>query len=196
MTLEDPVEYQIPGIQQTDINDLRQLDFAAGIRSILRQDPDIILVGEIRDPETAAMAVRAAQTGHQVWATLHVTHSGGINSRMQELGANIQEYLTGVINQRLVRKLCNYCKQPDEHHHDFYRAVGCSHCGGRGYRGRIVASEVSAPQPTAQGNHLMHHPLADSCQYLLQQGVTSVEEIHRVFGNHLDLALDEISRLI
>jgi len=159
MTLEDPVEYPMPMIRQTSVNVSAKLDFASGIRSMLRQDPDIILVGEVRDEDTADMALRAAMTGHQVYSTLHTNSAVGAIPRLLDLGIVpdiLAGNIIGIVAQRLIRKLCPHCRKADrptelEHHllgleEDenpvIYRAVGCEHCHQSGYRGRIAITEL------------------------------------------------------
>ncbi len=159
MTLEDPVEYPIPLIRQTSVNEMAKIDFAAGIRAMLRQDPDVILVGEIRDQETADMAFRAAMTGHQVYATLHTPSAIGAIARLSDLGI-LPEIMAGniigIVAQRLVRKLCPHCCTPyapdDLERHllalsgresiTLRRAQGCNRCGHTGYKGRLAVMEL------------------------------------------------------
>ncbi len=161
MTVEDPVEYEIPGINQVQVNPQAGLDFAKALRAFLRQDPDIIMVGEIRDTETAKIAVEAALTGHLVIATLHTNDAAGAITRLDEMGVelfNISASLIGVLAQRLVRKVCDHCKvevEPDpevlrrleltpEDLKDatLYRGAGCERCGGTGYKGRYAIHEL------------------------------------------------------
>jgi type II secretory ATPase GspE/PulE/Tfp pilus assembly ATPase PilB-like protein len=159
MTLEDPVEYPMNMIRQTSLNEAAKLDFANGIRSMMRQDPDIILVGEIRDEETAEMAFRAAMTGHQVFSTLHTNSALGAIPRLIDIGVKPQIMagnIIGIVAQRLVRRLCRHCKQayaPDETeqrllHADsskpilLYRESGCDACHHRGFKGRVAVLEV------------------------------------------------------
>ena len=159
MTLEDPVEYPISLIRQTSINEAAKLDFASGIRSMMRQDPDIILVGEIRDHPTAEMAFRAAMTGHQVYSTLHTNSAIGAIPRLLDIGILpdiMAGNIIGIIAQRLVRVLCKECKYPYipdamerkllgiPVHHDItlYRAAGCDTCGHQGYKGRMAIMEL------------------------------------------------------
>ncbi|WP_237560184.1 GspE/PulE family protein [Ferriphaselus sp. R-1] len=159
MTLEDPVEYPIAQIRQTSLNETAKLDFASGIRSIMRQDPDIILVGEIRDQATAEMALRAAMTGHQVYATLHSNSAVGAIPRLLDLGILpdlLSGNLSGILAQRLVRVLCPHCKQPyspglaerqsldlpPEHDAVIFRPTGCGHCQQQGYSGRRALMEL------------------------------------------------------
>ena len=160
MTLEDPVEYPMPLVRQTTISDNARIDFASGIRAMLRQDPDVILVGEIRDTETAEMALRAAMTGHQVYSTLHTNSALGAIPRLLDIGLRpdlLAGNLVGVIAQRLLRRLCPACRQPDhpsvveqqvlgilpEHAATttIHRPGGCPECAHRGYRGRLAIVE-------------------------------------------------------
>jgi general secretion pathway protein E/type IV pilus assembly protein PilB len=160
MTLEDPVEYPMTLIRQTSVNEAAKLDFGNGIRSLMRQDPDIILVGEIRDEDTAQMAFRAAMTGHQVYSTLHSNSAIGAVPRLVDIGLSSEIMagnIIGVVAQRLVRRLCRHCRQPYEantaecrllgHKGEgkpptLFRAVGCDHCDYQGYRGRIAIMEL------------------------------------------------------
>lgn len=163
VTVEDPVEYLLPGINQTQVNIKAGLTFANGLRSILRQDPDIIMVGEIRDTETAEIAVRAASTGHLVFSTLHTNDAAGAITRLVDMGVEpflVASSVLGVVSQRLVRILCPHCKQkyslpPNDPAREFmclpanedielYRAVGCSACNNLGYSGRTSIQEVMA----------------------------------------------------
>ncbi len=160
-TVEDPVEYEIPGINQTQVNNKAGLTFSSALRSFLRQDPDVIMVGEIRDSETAEIAVEAALTGHLLIATLHTNDAAGVITRIGEMGVepfNISAALLGVLAQRLVRRICKDCKteytpNPDVlrqlglpaeklEGHKLYRGVGCEKCGGTGYKGRMGIHEL------------------------------------------------------
>ena len=160
MTLEDPVEYPMAMIRQTSVAEAAKLDFANGIRSMMRQDPDVILVGEIRDADTAEMAFRAAMTGHQVFSTLHTNSALGAIPRLLDIGVLpdiMAGNIIGVIAQRLVRKLCPHCRKPypaskeeirllgAEHARQtpiLYRPSGCQQCEYQGYRGRIAIMEI------------------------------------------------------
>ena len=159
MTLEDPVEYPVTMMRQTLVNEAAKMDFANGIRSIMRQDPDIILVGEVRDRETAEMAFRAAMTGHQVFTTLHTNSALGAFPRLLDIGIDpgiMAGNIIGVIAQRLVRLLCPNCKEgytpspeersvlglADDRRVEIYRPVGCKQCGSKGYRGRVAIMEL------------------------------------------------------
>jgi type IV pilus assembly protein PilB len=154
ITIEDPVEYQLDGINQMPVNPKRGLTFATGLRHILRHDPDIVMVGEIRDKETANIAIRAALTGHLVFSTLHTNDAAGAVTRLIDMGVEpflLASSLEAVVGQRLIRKICRHCKEaykPDANliaslggmkinpGTEFYRGVGCNECGQSGYSGR------------------------------------------------------------
>ena len=161
ITIEDPIEYQLPGVNQTQINEKIKLTFAGALRSILRQDPDVILVGEIRDQETARIAMQAAQTGHLVLSTLHTDDAPSAVTRLTDIGVEpfvIASATLGVVAQRLVRRLCGNCRrqytptsetlrslnitEADAANISFYRPVGCDACHQTGYKGRIGIYEV------------------------------------------------------
>jgi len=159
MTLEDPVEYPMTLIRQTSVNEAAKMDFGNGIRSLMRQDPDVILVGEVRDEDTATMAFRAAMTGHQVYTTLHTNSAVGAIPRLLDIGIVpdiLAGNIIGIIAQRLVRRLCKHCRQghkatagecnmlgaPPERPPMLYRAVGCDQCDYQGYRGRMAIVEI------------------------------------------------------
>ena len=159
MTLEDPVEYPMALVRQTSVAEAVKLDFANGIRSMMRQDPDVILVGEIRDAETAEMAFRAAMTGHQVYSTLHTNSAIGAIPRLLDIGVLpdiMAGNIIGVVAQRLVRRLCPHCKMPyqaethearllgaiDAPRPVLFRPCGCERCDFQGYRGRLAIMEI------------------------------------------------------
>ena len=202
MTLEEPVEYPMPLIRQTSVNEAAKMDFANGIRSMMRQDPDVILVGEIRDRDTAEMAFRAAMTGHQVYTTLHTNSAIGAVPRLLDLGVLpdiMAGNIIGVIAQRLVRLLCTACRAPvpvDEdtrallHRADLpapteiWRAVGCRECAGQGYRGRRAImellkvdediDELIARRATAR--EIRQLAMSKGFQPLVEQGLRLVRE--------------------
>ncbi len=159
ITLEDPVEYQLEIINQVQINTGAGLTFAAGLKSVLRQDPDIIMIGEIRDLETAEIAIESAMTGHLVFSTLHTNSAVGTISRLIDMGVQpflLSATLSGVLGQRLIRRLCPHCKKPKiitgaeaenigmpgDEEHTIYEAVGCSMCRDTGYSGRTALVEL------------------------------------------------------
>ena len=213
MTLEDPVEHPLAQLRQTSINEAAKLDFASGIRSILRQDPDVILVGEIRDEETARMALRAAMTGHQVYATLHSNSAVGAIPRLADSGIAaglLSGNLIGIIAQRLVRRVCAQCRElrpatavelrllgvPVEAPPLVAHAVGCAHCDGRGYRGRLAIMEIlriddELDELIARGataRELQRCALAQGMRMLVDDGVRRV-----IDGS---TTLDELARVV
>jgi len=142
LTVEDPIEYELPGVGQTQVNSRIDMTFAKALRAILRQDPDIIMIGEIRDLETAQIAVQASLTGHLVLATLHTNDSASAVTRLLDMGIEpflLSSSLLGVVAQRLVRKLCPVCRRHDGHQ---WHAVGCDKCGHTGYQGRVGVYEL------------------------------------------------------
>jgi type II secretory ATPase GspE/PulE/Tfp pilus assembly ATPase PilB-like protein len=161
ITIEDPVEYELPGVSQIPVRPNRGFTFASGLRAILRQDPDVVMVGEIRDSETAEIAIRAALTGHQVFSTLHTNDAAGAVTRLLDMGVEaflIASSLEGVLAQRLVRRICQHCKTEiklspsilhkvkvfgdDVPEGPFFAGAGCEECRGIGYRGRIGIFEL------------------------------------------------------
>ena len=161
ITIEDPVEYQLSGITQIPINEKKGLTFARGLRSILRHDPDKIMVGEIRDNETAQIAINSALTGHLVFTTVHANNVLDVLGRFLNMGVEAYQFVSAlncVLAQRLVRNICTHCKRPAkvsralleesgldpalEHTHTFYEGIGCIECGGTGYKGRTAICEL------------------------------------------------------
>lgn len=157
ITIEDPVEYKLEGINQVAVNVKAGLTFAKGLRSIVRQDPNIIMIGEIRDRETAEIAVQSALTGHLVFSTLHTNSAVGAVTRLLDMGVQpflLANTIRGIVAQRLVRRICPYCRQsyiPDEMEQEFlqidknislYKGCGCEHCNFTGYKGRLAIQEV------------------------------------------------------
>ncbi len=175
LTIEDPVEYQISGIGQTQVNTKVELTFARGLRAILRQDPDIVMVGEIRDTETASIAVQASLTGHLVLSTLHTNTAIGAITRLADMGIEpflLSSGLTAILAQRLVRTLCHECKQaapPSQKEAQYlampkatviYRAAGCRHCKNTGYKGRSAIYEIVMVDDTLQ--RMIHDKASES----------------------------------
>lgn len=207
MTVEDPIEYFLDGISQTQVNNKAGMTFAKGLRAILRQDPDIIMVGEIRDLETAEMAVQASLTGHMVFSTLHTNTAVGAVMRLKDMGIEpflLGSSLSGVLSQRLVRRLCPHCRQPASDNSTakrllgegmvHFQAAGCEQCNHLGYRGRIGVYELVIIDDTLremifQGqteNALQHYArqqqtgISDYGVMLVKKGVTTLEEVIRV----------------
>jgi len=183
MTIEDPVEYQLGGINQMQVNNKTGLTFAKGLRGMLRQDPDVIMVGEIRDTETAGVALQAAMTGHLVLSTLHTNDAASAVTRLIDMGIEpylISDTLICVISQRLLRKICTVCG-----------AKGCRSCGGTGYKGRIGVFEMMRASPQVRDciakrpdikaitKASGHRSMMDGAKVLLDQGMTTPEEINR-----------------
>jgi type IV pilus assembly protein PilB len=207
VTIEDPVEYMLHGINQVQVNNKAGLTFAAGLRSILRQDPDIVMIGEIRDEETAQIAVRASITGHLVLSTLHTNDAPSSVARLIDMGIEpflVAEALSGVIAQRLVRRLCPACKKKDLANQaeleilgstepvEIYRPTGCPKCNSTGFSGRLAIHEVmhvnrvlrdaiqngsgtEALRDIAQQNGMVK--LYEGCRQLVLDGVTSISEM-------------------
>jgi general secretion pathway protein E len=209
MTVEDPVEYDLPGISQTQINLRAGMTFARGLRAILRQDPDVILIGEIRDGETAEIATQASLTGHLVLSTLHTNTAAGAITRLQDLGVDsflLASTVRGIVSQRLLRKLCTQCRvsvEPNEFNRDLlqlksgdsiYEAAGCSACNNTGFAGRQALFElvsVDAPLQTLihenageiELENLIRQQVPSIRQAgfgLVRQGTTTIEEVLRV----------------
>ena len=164
-TMEDPVELNIDGVNQGQINNAAGFTFAAGIRALLRQDPDVIMIGEMRDQETSSMAIEAALTGHLVFSTLHTNDAAGSFPRLLEMGLEpflVSTAIKGILAQRLVRRICKYCKEPvevsdslrDELHlspdMQFYHGKGCDKCDGSGYKGRCGIYEFLVPNESVR----------------------------------------------
>lgn len=203
ITIEDPVEYKLTGISQIQVNPKIDLTFAKGLRSIVRQDPDVILVGEIRDKDTAEIAVQSALTGHLVFSTLHTNDSASAITRLVDIGVEpflISSSVVAVVAQRLIRKLCNECKtayQPElsalesigvlpEHsdNNSFFKANGCEYCLHTGYRGRIGIFEIlviddylkSLILKTYDSNHIKQEAVKKQMTTLRQDGISKVFE--------------------
>lgn len=210
ITVEDPVEYNAENISQIQVNAKVGLTFAAGLRSILRQDPDIIMVGEIRDSETAEIALRSALTGHLLLSTLHTNDATSSLSRLMDMGIEnflISSTLLGVLAQRLTRKLCVHCKEetklapataqeidvPEEKY--YFKAVGCKECDFTGYKGRqaigelfIIDDQTKEMMKDGLNDHQVREvmksngmkTIADKLKKMLIEGHTSYEEAIRV----------------
>jgi general secretion pathway protein E len=196
MTVEDPIEYALDGVAQTQVNARIELGFARALRSILRQDPDVIMIGEIRDLETAQIAVQASLTGHLVLATLHTNDAASAVTRLADMGVEpylLASSLLGVLAQRLVRKLCPSCKRADARGR--YHPLGCAACGNTGYKGRTGVYELMVADDKVRS--LIHSRAAESQLFvaaeagglrsmredgerLVAQGITSPEEVMRV----------------
>ena len=210
LTIEDPVEYNAENINQIQVNEKVGLSFAAGLRSILRQDPDVVMVGEIRDQETAQIAVQAALTGHLMLSTLHTNDATSSLTRLMDMGIEnylLSSTLLGVLAQRLVRKLCPHCKAPVplkeedaltaglDPNRKYFGALGCAQCDYTGYRGRQAVGELFVIDEQVRGmmvgglnDHEIRermkaqgmHTIADRLRALVESGITSYDEALRV----------------
>jgi len=176
LTVEDPIEYELEGVGQTQVNPRIDMTFAKALRAILRQDPDIIMIGEIRDLETAQIAVQASLTGHLVLATLHTNDSAAAVTRLLDMGIEpflLSSSLLGVVAQRLVRKLCPHCKQQDG---EIWKEVGCDKCGHTGYQGRVGTYELLLTTEQIRAQIHNRASEADIRQTALRDGMRTMRE--------------------
>jgi general secretion pathway protein E len=205
ITIEDPVEYQMDGINQIHVNPTIGLTFAAGLRHIVRQDPDVIMVGEIRDRETADVAIRAALTGHFVYSTLHTNDAPSAITRLTDMGVEnylITSSVVAVLAQRLVRVICGHCKTsagtaitPEGETVETFRGAGCEHCAGAGFHGRVgifelmeledeirklIMASADASQITDSARRQGMRNLREDGWLKVRTGVTTAEEVMRV----------------
>jgi type II secretory ATPase GspE/PulE/Tfp pilus assembly ATPase PilB-like protein len=189
VTIEDPVERWVEGVSQSQARPGTEFDFARGLRSLLRQDPDVIMVGEIRDRETAAVASEAALTGHLVFSTLHAGSACGVVGRLLEMGVEpyiLTSGIKGILNQRLLRRRCEACQ-----------GAGCEQCGGSGYRGRLLIAELLTPDADfrrailaksdtealeAVAGKAEWQSLRAAADAAVAAGQTTAEEVARVLG--------------
>ncbi|HNM64692.1 MAG TPA: ATPase, T2SS/T4P/T4SS family, partial [Accumulibacter sp.] len=214
MTLEDPVEYPMTLVRQTSASESLKLDFASGIRSIMRQDPDIILVGEVRDADTAAMALRAAMTGHQVYSTLHTNSAIGAIPRLLDIGVLpdiMAGNIIGIIAQRLIRRLCVRCKVPyqaeaheahvlgsltDGARPIIYRPGGCERCDFQGYRGRMAIMELLRVNGDMDELIARRSTVREMRQLATRQGFATLADdgLRRVLDG--STSLEEVGRVV
>ncbi|KAB2325311.1 type II secretion system protein GspE [Betaproteobacteria bacterium SCN1] len=210
MTVEDPIEYDLDGIGQTQVNSRIELDFARALRAILRQDPDVIMIGEIRDLETAQIAVQASLTGHLVLATLHTNDAASSVTRLVDMGIEpflLASSLLGVLGQRLVRRLCPACRAPhapdaaeralaglQDADAPLYRAVGCPACNGTGYRGRAGIYELLTVDETLRS--MIHDAAPEQAlrSYAVEQGMVGMREDGMRWVRGGETALEEVLR--
>jgi general secretion pathway protein E len=210
-TVEDPIEYQLAGVNQIQVNPQIGLDFAHVLRSVLRQDPDVIMVGEIRDLETARIAIQAALTGHLVLSTVHTNSAVSTLTRLTDMGLEqylVMSCLNGVVAQRLVRRLCNTCKTemilPAQMARELglsktpkvWKACGCARCGGTGYRGRIVVYEILEITPSIR-QALSRQASNDEVKAIaLQEGMVPLytQAMNRALAG--DTSVEEVLRVI
>jgi type II secretory ATPase GspE/PulE/Tfp pilus assembly ATPase PilB-like protein len=201
-------------IRQTSVNEAAKMDFANGIRSMMRQDPDIILIGEIRDADTAEMAFRAAMTGHQVYSTLHTNSAIGAIPRLLDIGVLpdiIAGNIIGIVAQRLMRKLCPHCKQPyqpelmegrllglekEALNITIYQATGCEHCNYQGYKGRLAIMELLKLDSDLDELIARRAPVIEIRNMALSKGFTTLaaDGIRRVLDG--STSIEEVARVV
>jgi type IV pilus assembly protein PilB len=214
ITIEDPGEYQVPGIVQVPVNEKKGLTFARGLRSILRHDPDKIMVGEIRDPETAEIAVQSALTGHLVFTTVHANNVFDVLGRFLHMGLEPYHFVSSlnmVLAQRLVRTICPYCKERVRYdrtvltraglayeryaHHDFFEGRGCERCNGLGYAGRSAIIELLEMNDELREMIISRVPIGQLRQYAARMGTVFLRQaaLEKVFAG--TTSLPEIDRV-
>jgi type IV pilus assembly protein PilB len=215
VTIEDPVEYQIDGILQIPVNEKKELTFARGLRSILRHDPDKIMIGEIRDVETARIAIQSALTGHLVFSTVHANSSFDVIGRFQHLGIDsysLASALTCILTQRLVRRICPHCKEKDTdssmmeqlsdfekkqyHNVEWKIGKGCKHCGHSGYSGRIVVVELLAISSNLRDLIAEGRSVSDLERCAVKEGMISLRQATLSKALNGDTSLREVNRVV
>jgi type IV pilus assembly protein PilB len=196
ITIEDPVEYQVSGITQIPVNEKKGLTFARGLRSILRHDPDKIMVGEIRDPETAQIAIQSALTGHLVFTTVHANNVFDVIGRFLHMQVDPYSFISAlncILAQRLVRVLCPKCKEAVQYRDDqllesglnpesfrnkeFYEARGCSYCNFTGYQGRTAIAELLELSDVIREMILVRKPLSEVKKRAKEEGIVFLREV-------------------
>jgi general secretion pathway protein E len=214
ITIEDPVEYELPGVLQIPVNERKGLTFAKGLRSILRHDPDRILVGEIRDAETAEIAVQSALTGHLVFTTVHANGIADIMGRFRHFGLDMFGFmssLNGVVVQRLMRRVCAHCvekQSPTEREIQWFskyaqaipygvpRPVGCNVCNGSGYKGRFVVSEVHVVDDSLRDHVTEGSPVSVLKRHAQERGVVSLAQQAARCVATFETTLEEVKRVV
>lgn len=214
ITIEDPVEYQLEGVLQIPVNEAKGLTFARGLRSILRHDPDTIMVGEIRDPETATISIQAALTGHTVFTSVHANSILDVIQRFRHMGVDayaMTSALNGVVAQRLLRRICTHCAaawRPDEaflkeqglnneinDSKDYLLAKGCSHCRGTGYRGRMAIAEFMVLDDEIRELIVSQAPIAQLKEAVRQRGTRFLRETALTCATQGLTTLQEVARV-
>jgi general secretion pathway protein E len=193
ITIEDPIEYQLQGILQIPVNEKKGLTFAKGLRSILRHDPDKIMVGEIRDNETAQIAVQAALTGHQVFTTVHANNVFDVIGRFSNMGVDnysLVAALSGIMAQRLVRTLCSACAQPG-----LAQPIGCPACRGTGYKGRIAIAETLTLDDDLKELLVQRAPISAIKRHAREKGFRSLREAAESMAARYLTSPEEIARV-
>jgi len=212
ITIEDPVEYQLPGVLQIPVNEKKGLTFAVGLRSILRHDPDKILVGEIRDPETAQIAVQSALTGHMVFTSVHANNTFDVIGRFMHMGVdpyNFVSSLTGVVAQRLVRQNCPHCVEPvqptqalldesaisDPQNYAFAAGRGCTHCRNTGFKGRRAIAEVLRLTDELREMIVARAPIRSMKEQARKQGTRFLRDVALDLVRNGHSTLQEVNRV-
>jgi general secretion pathway protein E len=212
ITIEDPVEYQLPGVLQIPVNEKKGLTFAVGLRSILRHDPDKILVGEIRDPETAQIAVQSALTGHMVFTSVHANNTFDVIGRFMHMGVdpyNFVSSLTGVVAQRLVRQNCPHCVEAVVHHdafleesgirdpssYSFAAGRGCVQCRSTGYKGRRAIAEVLRLTDEVREMIIARAPIRAMKEQARLQGTRFLRDVALEMVKQGETTLQEVNRV-
>jgi general secretion pathway protein E len=212
MTVEDPIEYQIAGINQVQVNAKIDLTFARALRAFLRQNPDIIMVGEIRDKETAEIAINASLTGHLVLSTLHTNDAAGAATRLIDMGVEpflVASSLLGIVAQRLIRRVCQKCREPHMLSEfemqelalttippdaTIFKAVGCPSCSQSGYSGRTVIHELMIVDDTIRSLIVRNSDAGTVKRAAIQNGMATLREdgVNKVLQGHT--TVDELMR--
>jgi type IV pilus assembly protein PilB len=214
ITIEDPVEYQLEGVVQVPVNEKKQLTFARGLRSILRHDPDRIMIGEIRDAETAQIAVQSALTGHLVFTTVHANNAFDVIGRFSHMGVDVYGFVSAlncVMAQRLVRTLCPHCKEPwrpppelleasglrgsGEAERPWFRGAGCAHCGGTGFRGRTAVAEFLELSLRVRELILARRPTAELQAVAVEEGMLTLRRAALAKALAGETTLQEVNRV-
>jgi general secretion pathway protein E len=216
VTIEDPIETELPGFSQTQVNEATGLDFARGLRSILRQDPDVIMVGEIRDAETAQIAIQAGMTGHLIFTTLHADSAAGVFNRLINMGTEpflVASATAGVMAQRLVRRLCSHCREPLEPsphqvgqlermgvvlgpRDTFWQGTGCDRCLGRGDGGRIGLFELLVVDDAFRAELVKGVPTHDLQRVAQRSGSLTLLDDGLVKARLGEVSLEEVLRVV
>jgi type IV pilus assembly protein PilB len=214
ITIEDPVEYQLEGVVQIPVNEKKGLTFVRGLRSILRHDPDKIMVGEIRDAETAQIAVQSALTGHLVFTTVHANNAFDVIGRFSHMGMDVYSFVSAlncVMAQRLVRQICPRCRRSASASEDlleqsgldierftareWIEGTGCEHCGGTGYRGRAAITELLDLTPRIRQMILERRPTADLQSAAVEEGMITLRQSALMKAMAGETTLKEINRV-
>ncbi|HKI99089.1 MAG TPA: GspE/PulE family protein [bacterium] len=213
ITIEDPVEYQLDGIVQVPVNERKQVTFARGLRSILRHDPDKIMIGEIRDSETAQIAVQSALTGHLVFTTVHANNAFDVIGRFSHMGLDVYGFVSAlncVMAQRLVRMICPHCKEPYRPERDlvlasglaaedaerpWFRGIGCAHCAGTGHRGRTAVAEFLELSLRIRELILARRPGAELQAAAVEEGMVTLRRAALAKAMAGETTLQEVNRV-